>query len=182
MEKVKGLLDITNPYLQEIEKDYPGVGTDFMALLAEGASRVMLGQRVYSKMYNGPKSNSNYSMNTWAAKAAGTATGETISLKKQVLKGTPPRGQNKEDRRIIIRLDSNHEARKSDSFQLRQTIQNLVPDKTLVTDVWKVPSGVAILAPTPAKAATLMQYKKDIENRFGNAVVERQETWTTRTS
>ncbi|KHJ33162.1 putative effector protein [Erysiphe necator] len=95
-------------------------------------------------------------MNSWTPKAAGTAIGEPISLKKQVLKGNPPRGQNKEDRRIIIRLDLNHEARKSDPFQLRQTIQNLVPDKTLVSDVWKVPSGVAMLAPTPAKAATLM--------------------------
>ncbi|KHJ32858.1 hypothetical protein EV44_g4159 [Erysiphe necator] len=179
MEKVKGHLDIANPYLQEIEKDNPGVGADFMALLAEGASRLMLGQRVYYKIENGPKSNSNNSMNSWASKAAGTAIGETISLKKQVLKGNPSRGQNRKDRRIIIRLDLNHEARKSNPFQLRQTIQNLVPDKNLVSDVWKVPYGVAILAPTPAKAATLMQYKKEIENRFGNSVVERQEAWTT---
>ncbi|KHJ34148.1 hypothetical protein EV44_g3821 [Erysiphe necator] len=164
--------------LMEKKKNYPGVGAEFMALLVVGASRVMLGQRVYYKMDNGPKSNSNNSMNSWASKAAGTAIGKSFSLKKQVLKGNPPRGQNKEYHRINISLDLNHEARKSDPFQLRHTIQNLVPDKTLVSDIWKVPSGVAILAPTHAKAATLMQYKKDIENRFGNAVAERQEAWT----
>ncbi|KHJ36399.1 hypothetical protein EV44_g5493 [Erysiphe necator] len=46
MDKVKGHFDITNPYLQEIEKDSPRVGADFMALLVEGASRVILGQRI----------------------------------------------------------------------------------------------------------------------------------------
>ncbi|KAI0995571.1 hypothetical protein K3495_g12607 [Podosphaera aphanis] len=78
----------------------------------------------------------------------------------------------------MIRLSPDHEARKSGTFELRQTIQKLVPDSSLVSDVWSVPSGVAILAPTPAKAAAISQAKTVIEERFGNATVERQETWT----
>ncbi|KHJ31266.1 hypothetical protein EV44_g4120 [Erysiphe necator] len=105
--------------------------------------------------------------------------GQNISLKKQVITAAPPSGQSKEDRRVIIRLSSDHEARKASPFQLRQKIQQLIPDKTLIADVWAVPSGVAILAPTSATAAALLQYKGAIENRFGNASVERQEAWTT---
>ncbi|POS81751.1 hypothetical protein EPUL_005885, partial [Erysiphe pulchra] len=33
--------------------------------------------------------------------------------------------------------------------------------------------------PTPAKAAAILQFKDLIANRFGNATVERQESWTT---
>ncbi|KAI1004367.1 hypothetical protein K3495_g3845 [Podosphaera aphanis] len=42
-----------------------------------------------------------------------------------------------------------------------------------------VPSEVAILAPTPAKAAEILQAKTGIEESFGNARVERQEIWST---
>lgn len=42
-----------------------------------------------------------------------------------------------------------------------------------------IPSGVTILAPTPAKAANILQYKEIIAQHFGNAVVERQESLTT---
>ncbi|POS84778.1 hypothetical protein EPUL_005111, partial [Erysiphe pulchra] len=55
----------------------------------------------------------------------------------------------------------------------------MIPDPSLVVDAIVVPSGVAILAPTPAKAATILQYKEVIAQRFGNAVVERQESWAT---
>lgn len=79
----------------------------------------------------------------------------------------------------MIRLSQDHEARKSDFFLLRQKIQKLIPDSTLVVDIWQVPSGIAIVAPTSAKAATILQYKNAIENRFGNAKVERQEKWST---
>ena len=79
----------------------------------------------------------------------------------------------------MIRLKSDHEARKCGSFELRQTIQKLVPESSLVSDAWIVPSGIAVLAPTPAKAAAILQEKKVIEDRFGNALVGRQEAWTT---
>ncbi|KHJ35584.1 hypothetical protein EV44_g4126 [Erysiphe necator] len=136
MDAIKSLLDLTNPFLKKLEEDHPRVGADFLALLADGASRAMRG-------------------------------------------ATPPHGQSKEDRRVIIRLSPDHETRKISSFELRQKIQLLIPNKTLIADVWTVPSGVAILAPTPAKAAALLQFKEVIENRFGDACVERQETWTT---
>ncbi|POS81774.1 hypothetical protein EPUL_005764, partial [Erysiphe pulchra] len=80
---------------------------------------------------------------------------------------TPPKGQSREDRRVMIRLGPEHEARKTGAFELRQKVQELVSDKLLVSDAWAVPSGVAILAPTPAKAAAILQNKTAIENRFG---------------
>lgn len=179
MDAIKGLLDLTNPYFKKMEEEHPGIGTDFMALLADGASRAMRGERVYTNLSNMLSSNPKVSKSSWAEKAGAAVNGQNISLKKQTIRASPPRGQSKEDRRVIIRLGPDHEARKTGSFELRQKIQQLIPDKSLIADVWTVPSGVAILAATPAKAAALLQYKEAIENRFGDANVERQETWTT---
>ncbi|POS84123.1 hypothetical protein EPUL_003235 [Erysiphe pulchra] len=79
----------------------------------------------------------------------------------------------------MIRLSPDHEARKAEPLLLRQQLQGLIPKLTLVVDVWQVPSGISILAPTPAKAATILQYKDAIALRFGNATVERHKIWTT---
>lgn len=179
MVAIKGLLDLTNDYLQRLEEQHPGVGADFLAMLADGASRAMRGERVYC-ITSDAKLTHQGSQDTWAKKAKGNDEGVKVyNVKRQTLKATPPQGQSKEDRRIMIRLGPDHEARKAGSFELRQKIQELVTDKSLVSDVWSVPSGVAILAPTPAQAATLMQSKAAIEERLGNAKVERQEKWST---
>ncbi|KAI1000411.1 hypothetical protein K3495_g7784, partial [Podosphaera aphanis] len=181
MDAIKGLLDLTNDYLRELENKHPSVGADFLALLADGASRAKRGQRVYAPMPNRNKSlSTGHQTKSWAERAAClNSEQKVLSLKKPTIRASPPQGQGSEDRRIMIRLGPDHEARKADSYELRQAIQKLVPDSTLVSDVWSVPSGVAILAPTPAKAATILQAKSAIENRFGNALVERQESWTT---
>lgn len=179
MDAIKGLLDLTNPYLKNLEVEHPGVGTDFLALLADGASRAMRGERVYSNLQNTSPTNSKVPKASWAEKTGALENGKVIQLKKQAIRASPPRDQSKEDRRVIIRLGPDHEARKAGSFEIRQQIQQLITDKSLVADVWTVPSGIAILAPTPAKAAALLQFKEAIEKRFGNAKVERQETWVT---
>lgn len=180
MKAIKGLLDLTNDYLQDLEKDHPGVGSDFLALLADGASRAMRGQRVYECGKDLSKSPPKTANPSWADRAAcEDPNRKEFSIKRQIKKASPPQGQSKEDRRVMIRLGPDHEARKTGTFELRQAIQKLVPDSSLVSDVWSVPSGVAILAPTPAKAAAILQAKTVIEERFGNATVERQETWTT---
>ncbi|KAI1003145.1 hypothetical protein K3495_g5056 [Podosphaera aphanis] len=165
MKDIKGLIDLTNKYLQDLEKKHPGVGADFLALLADGASRAMRGQGVYTSPPHPQRKSRNEQ--------------KSFSIKKQEMRAKPPQGQIKEDRRVMIRLGPENEARKAGAFELRQTIQKLIPDGNLVSDVWTVPSGVAILAPTAAKAATILQPKSAIENRFGNALVERQETWST---
>ncbi|POS82654.1 hypothetical protein EPUL_006041, partial [Erysiphe pulchra] len=161
MDGVKGLLDLTNDYLRMLEEKHPGVGANFLALLADGTSRAMRGERVYAEK----------------AKPENSET-KVYNLKEQNVKATPPKGQSREDRRVMIRLGPEHEARKTGAFELRQKVQELVFDKSLVSDVWAVPSAVAILAPTPALAAAILQNKTAIENRFGSAVVERQEKWT----
>ncbi|POS88416.1 hypothetical protein EPUL_000163 [Erysiphe pulchra] len=105
MGAVKGLLDLTNQYLRNLGKGHSGVGADFLALLADGASRAMRGEWVYSK----------------------------------------------EDSRVIIRLGSNHETRKTGTFELRQKVHSVLSDKALVANAWVVPIGVTNIAPTPAK-------------------------------
>ncbi|KHJ31175.1 putative effector protein [Erysiphe necator] len=176
MAAIKGLLDMTNDYLQNLDKENPGIGADFLALLADGASRAMRGERVYAILHNTSKLNTNSPKATRAQKVASDVHEFKSLGKKQRLKASHPGGQSKEDRRVIIRLSSNHEARKTESFELWQKVQSFLYDKSLITDAIFFPSGVAILAPSPSKAATLMQFKDTIEKIFGEATVERQET------
>lgn len=79
----------------------------------------------------------------------------------------------------MIQLSPDHEARKTIVYELEAKIKILVPDSSLISDVWTVPSGLAILIPTPAKVVTILQAISAIEEKFENAVVERQETRTT---
>ncbi|POS88005.1 hypothetical protein EPUL_000390 [Erysiphe pulchra] len=153
MAAIKGLLDLTNDYLQTLDKEHPGVGADFLTLLADGASCAMRGEWVFVSLHNTSKLNIKA---TWAQKV----TSDVHDLKspgvKQRLKASPSRGQSKEDRRVMILL-------------------SILPDKSLISDAWFVSSGMAILAPSPAKAATLMQFKDTIEKMFGDSTVEHQE-------
>lgn len=173
MKDIKGLLDLTNDYLQDLEKKHPGPGSDFLALLADGASRAMRGQRVYTSSQAKAKDQHESRGKTWAERAAcHDPEQKSFSIKKQNMKVNAPQGQSKEDRRAMIRLGPEHEARKTGAFELRQTIQKLIPDSNLVSDVWPVPSEVAILAPTAAKAATSFsqraQSKIDLVTRWSN--------------
>lgn len=61
-------LDLTNDYLQNLHKELPGVGADFLALLADGASRAMRGERVYASLHNTMKLNTNSPKVTGAQK------------------------------------------------------------------------------------------------------------------
>lgn len=149
-----------------------------MALPADGTSRAMCGERLYTILLNILFPNSKVLKPSWAEKAGVAENRQKISPKNQTTKTSLPRWQIKEDRRAIIRLDLGHEAKKIGSFELRQKIQQFIPDKSLIADVRTVPSGVAILAPKPVKAAPLLQYKEAIVNRFGDKNVERQEIWT----
>ncbi|KAI0999196.1 hypothetical protein K3495_g8998 [Podosphaera aphanis] len=179
MKAIKGLPHLTNDYLLDLAKEHPVVGSDILALLADGASRAMRGQRVYVCSKELPKALPKAGNPSWAGNAAcQDPNWKEFSIKRQALKASPPQRQSKENRRIMIRLSPDHEARKSGTYELRQAIQKLVPERYLVSDVWSVPSGVAILAPTPTKAAAILQSKTAIEERLGNANVERQETWT----
>lgn len=50
MTAIKSLLDLTNDYLQKLEEKNPGIRADFLAILADAASRAMHGERVYSNI------------------------------------------------------------------------------------------------------------------------------------
>ncbi|POS86246.1 hypothetical protein EPUL_001155, partial [Erysiphe pulchra] len=123
-------------------------------MLADSASRAMRGERIY---YNTSVSTDNRHQarqDTWAKKAESQdAEIKVFNLKRQILKASSPQG---------LKL-----------FELRQKI------KELLSDIWSVPSGIAILALTPAKAASIMLSKAAAEGRIGNATVEQREKWTT---
>ncbi|KAF5183262.1 reverse transcriptase [Thalictrum thalictroides] len=183
MRKARGLLDIVGPYLEEMELDCPGAGSQFLALISEGVSRAVRGEKIF---YNPDKnipitqSTSPRNKNPWSTKAANTnIKAMSLPMRAPPARPTPPQGQSQEDRRVMIRLAKDHEARKTETFLLRQQIQQIVPDPSLISDAWHTTSGIAILAQTPAKAASILQYKDAIARRFGDATVERQESWTT---
>ncbi|KHJ32934.1 hypothetical protein EV44_g3999 [Erysiphe necator] len=183
MKKARGLLNLVGPYLEEMEIDCPGAGAGLLALISEGVSRAIRGEEIFpktSKCTDNMPSFSKFKKSSWAATAANGHNNAVINLTQRLpRRPSPPQGQSHEDRRVMVRLNSEHEAWKTEPFLLRQQIQRMIPDPSLVADSIVVPSGVVILAPTPAKAATILQYKEIIAQRFGNAVVERQESWTT---
>ncbi|RKF78706.1 hypothetical protein GcM3_061032 [Golovinomyces cichoracearum] len=113
-----------------METECPGSGAGFLALISDGVSRAMRGEKIHSNFEiqsrTVPRTSDNAN-NSWAARATG---GMNNSLKNS--NWGPPK-------------------------------QPTTPPK----------------APTPAKAATLLQYKDTIAQRYGNAVVERQESWAT---
>ncbi|KHJ33478.1 hypothetical protein EV44_g4315 [Erysiphe necator] len=179
MKKARGLLNLVGPYLEEMEIDCPGAGAGFLALISEGVSCAIRGEEIFpktSKCTDNMPSSPKFKKSSWAATAANGHNNTVINLTQRLTRRpSPPQGQSHEDRRVMVRLNSEHEARKTEPFLLRQQIQRMIPGPSLVADAIVVPSGVAILAPTPAKAATILQYKEIIAQRFGNAVVERQE-------
>ncbi|POS84775.1 hypothetical protein EPUL_002711 [Erysiphe pulchra] len=62
----------------------------------------------------------------------------------------------------MIRLEHDHEARKTEPYLLRQQLQRIIPEPSLIADAMQVLSGIAILAPTLAKAAAILQHKDTI--------------------
>ncbi|KHJ32559.1 hypothetical protein EV44_g4019 [Erysiphe necator] len=157
MGAIKELLDLTNYYLENLEIQYSGIGSDLLALIADGVSRAMRGERVYRDLSKIKNTHKHPVPEKWAGKAKDQSAGTKVfNIKRQTLKATLPHGQSKEDRRVMIRLKPDREARKNGSFEHRQTIQKLVPESSLVSDAWIVPSVIATLAPIPAKAAVIL--------------------------
>ncbi|KAI1001780.1 hypothetical protein K3495_g6424 [Podosphaera aphanis] len=66
MKDIKGLIDLTNKYLQDLEKKHPSVGASLLALLADGTSREMRGQRVYTSPSAKAKEQYELREKTWA--------------------------------------------------------------------------------------------------------------------
>ncbi|POS83309.1 hypothetical protein EPUL_005562, partial [Erysiphe pulchra] len=182
MKKARGLLNLIGPYLEEMEIDFPGAGAGYLALISEEVSLAIRGEEIFpktSKFTDNMPILSMYKKSSWAATAASRHNNAAINLTQRLpRRPTPPQGQSHEDRRVMVRHNSENEARKTEPFLLRQQIQRMIPDLSLVTDAIVVLSGVAILAPTPAKAATILQYKEVIACER-NQAVERQESWTT---
>lgn len=56
------------------------------------------------------------------------------------------RGQSKKIVKLESAVITRQEARKTETFGLRQKAQSTLPQKTLVSDGWFFPIGVAILA------------------------------------
>ncbi|KAI1002256.1 hypothetical protein K3495_g5947 [Podosphaera aphanis] len=136
MKDIKGLITLTNKYLQDLEKKHSGVGADSLALLSDGASHAMRGQRLHTPPSAKAKEQYELREKTWAQRAAcHDREQKSFSIKMQNMRAKPPQGQSKEDRHVKIRLGSEHEARKAGAFELRQTIQKLIPDGNLVSDV-----------------------------------------------
>ncbi|KHJ34863.1 hypothetical protein EV44_g4357 [Erysiphe necator] len=166
MAKARGLLNLVGPYPEEMESSCPGAGVDFLALISEGVSRAIRGEKIYEKQ--SPNSLVQFSSqnkgSTWTTRAASgnRYTPDNIPRGPPSIP-SPPQGQSKEDRRIMIRLSPEHESRKTDPLILRQQLQRLIPDPSLVIDAWQVPSGIAVLAPTPAKAAEIVRHLGSIE-------------------
>ncbi|CAD6502426.1 BgTH12-05019 [Blumeria graminis f. sp. triticale] len=104
MSKARGLLNLVGPYLEDMEKECPGAGADFLALISEGVSRAIRGQKIYKSSMNEQEqkpSTQSDNKRTWASKApAGVLTGTNIDVRRPMTRPTPPKNQSKEDKRV----------------------------------------------------------------------------------
>lgn len=82
MDAIKDLLDLTNPYLKKLEEDHPGVSKEFLALLADQASRAMRGECIYTNLQKVSSTSSKGSKPSWAEMAGALENEQNISLKK----------------------------------------------------------------------------------------------------
>ncbi|KHJ35127.1 hypothetical protein EV44_g2970 [Erysiphe necator] len=95
--------------------------------------------------------------NSWASRASSGHISVANNFNwRPFTKLTPPQVQSHEDRRVMIRLECDHEARKTEPFFLHQKLQRVLPYPSLVADAIQVPSVIAILALNPAKAAKIL--------------------------
>ncbi|POS82002.1 hypothetical protein EPUL_005985, partial [Erysiphe pulchra] len=99
-DAIKALLDPTNPYKRRIEEEYPGV---------DGASGVMPEQRVYKGLQNVTSTNLKVSKPSWAEIAGVLENRQKFLLKSQIIRVATSNGQNKEYRRVIIKLTPDNE-------------------------------------------------------------------------
>lgn len=137
-------------------------------------------ERFEARIYRDSMANSvrriaddNQKSNTWAVKSvAGNVNSGNVDLRRSPRRPAPPQHQSKEDKRIMIRLDSKHEAHNAELFILRKQVQQPVSDPSLFVDAWQVPSGIGVLESSSAKAASILQRKEAIATIFGNVIVE----------
>ncbi|RKF81337.1 hypothetical protein GcM3_036025 [Golovinomyces cichoracearum] len=52
MMKARGLLTLVGPYLEDMEENSPGAGAEFLALISEGVSRAVRGEKIFVKISN----------------------------------------------------------------------------------------------------------------------------------
>lgn len=64
-------------------------------------------------------------------------------------------------------------------YTIKLKVKTIVPDPDLVQDAWLVPSGVANLAPTASKTASILEHAEKIRTILGAHKVVQQESWTT---
>lgn len=126
MGTVKGQLDLKNDYLKNMNIRHAGTGGDFLAFRADGASHAMGGKPVKCCVSKTEPNKNKNAKDTWAEKVKEQVIETKLFiLKRKITKVLPPQGQSKEDRRLMIRLKQDYEARKTSSFELHQAIQKL---------------------------------------------------------
>lgn len=129
MIKARGLLKLVWPYLQEMETDFPRVGAGFLVVITEGVFHAIRDEKIFlrtSKDKENMPYLTVYKNYSWVARAAsGNVSAGNNSKRRPLTKPTPLQGQSHEDRRVMIRLKHDHEARKTELCLLRQRSQRV---------------------------------------------------------
>ncbi|KAI0993151.1 hypothetical protein K3495_g15033 [Podosphaera aphanis] len=87
----------------------------------------------------------------------------------------PPPTTPKSDARVIVRLPANHPLRSEDPFLVRTKLRRLLSRPELIKDIRIVPTGLALVAPSPSQAHDLLEAAKALKPITGEAIVELQE-------
>ncbi|POS87981.1 hypothetical protein EPUL_000234 [Erysiphe pulchra] len=95
-EDARGLLNLVGPYLEEMGTQCPGAGSGFLALITNGVSRAVRGEKIYLKYSEDPytlKTSVQNNNSSWAAKAAnGNIKSSNNPIRAPPAKPTPSQG------------------------------------------------------------------------------------------
>lgn len=120
--KAGGLPNTVGPYLQEMETQFSGDGSGFLALIIDRVSRAVRAEKIYlkhSEDTHALKTSVQKNNSSWVVKA----TNGNTKLSNSPIRAPPakyilPQGQSQEDGKIMNRLDKGHENRKVDKFSM----------------------------------------------------------------
>lgn len=189
-DKVSTTMDnLVNSFINE----HPTEGNFMRSWISIGIGRVIQGRMTEAapqvgRAVNAPTPRTHGKKDDKQLKAATYAevigTGSSSSkpepdAKRRVMKASPPRNQGDNDRRVMIRFSDESPVRQMEAYTIRERIRASVQHPDIVQDAWHVKSGVAVLTPSPAKAAELLQDGFKLKVELGAQAVEQQDNWTT---
>ena len=177
------LLAWQNAGAQHLRALPPTIAADLKAIVTRSAARVIAGLPVFEQSQAAPNIKVSARLDPLAEPPKATtyanAAKKNLTVPTQPPKTTsrapPATKKQRPDSRVMIRLAPDHPLRYQDSLLVRTRLRSLLEKPELIKDIRSVPSGIALVAPSPDQTPELMQAAIALQAATGVVPIERQE-------